>query len=73
MISKERWHAIVHLLLLLFVLRGDRRKRLADPLGPTAAAADLVAGAAVALAAAAGPWCHRSPFALHLLIYHLIT
>ena len=44
------------------VIRGDLRKRLADPLGPAAAVADVVAGAAVAVAAAAAPRRHRSPF-----------
>ena len=54
--------------------RGDRRKRLEDPLGPAAVVADVTAGAAVAVAAAAAPWCHRSPFAPsppHLSPHHL--
>ena len=57
-------------LVAAVVLRGDRRKRLADPLGRAADVAD-VAVAAVAVAAAASPWCHRSPFSLHLLNDHV--
>ena len=49
--------------LVAAVLRGDRRKRIADPLGLAAAVADVAAGAAVAVAAVSAPWCHRSPFA----------
>lgn len=37
--------------------------RLAGPVGPAGAVADMVPGAAVAVAAATAPGCHRPPFA----------
>ena len=67
----------MHLFVVAVVLRGGRRKRLADPLGPAAAAvADVAAGATVTmlpLRLLLLPGVIALPLRLHLLVHHLIT